>query len=773
MRWFIALSAALVVIPFAQAQDEANRKATIILLDKAEEEYRTFFKRPESTFDYWAAIKFEIAVGKFDLAALHLKRLLENEKLKPEQVDDDLFKIESVEGPSTFLRLLRVDRWSDYPPFQKEAEANVKSFMDRLNAILEKRLSDPDRINRFIHQLDAETPEERTFAFTQLNRSRERAVPYLVEKLQESRGKPLYHRIVEAMVNLDPETVPAYLEVLKARDEKDAADQDLRLTLLRILRKRADPRVVPYLWHLSASKMYPPLIRETAKNYLADHLKVNPSVLPPAKLALVEQAEKHFRHQVKYPERYRLWKWDGSKILLEPIQLKQSDAEEFFGTRYALEALDLDPAYVPAQLAFLALSLERTILQDFDKAILRPLPTATQRLFATLDADLILQILDRAYEDGNVPIILGAIRTLGDRGEVRAAKPSAFGHPTGVVRGLFFPDRRVQFQAVNSLLKMPTDQTPAAGSRTVEALQRLVTVDQPPIALIVGAAGDTAEETVKAVKNAGLEPLLVRNIQEGLIRGRSLGNIEAIFLHHGLTPKEIPYALSQIRSDIDQGSTPVILVAPDDAVPQFQKIAARAKNVKVISQSLLPSAEELKKAVDETVVKVGIAPLSAEERKAIAARSLDIINQMARGQIPCYDVRPTRENVALASRNPDNASIALEILGRIPGSQAQVQLSDYVLDPSKDKLRVTAARELNRQVQHNGLLMPRPQVEKLRTLYNNPETDLNLRTELSYLIGGLPTTPARDGRQISSFRPDVPAAPVAPPVEKEKEKKDE
>ena len=42
------------------------------LLDKAEEEYRTYFKRPESTIDFWVAIKFEIAVGKFDLAALHL-----------------------------------------------------------------------------------------------------------------------------------------------------------------------------------------------------------------------------------------------------------------------------------------------------------------------------------------------------------------------------------------------------------------------------------------------------------------------------------------------------------------------------------------------------------------------------------------------------------------------------------------------------------------------------------------------------------------------------
>ena len=124
------------------AQEDPNRKATQILLDKAEEEYRTYFKRPETTIDLWAAIKFEVDIGKFDLAALHLKRLLTNEKVKADQVDEDLFKIESVEGMNSFLRLIRVDRWSDHAPFQKDAEGNVKVFFDRLNAVIDKKLSE-------------------------------------------------------------------------------------------------------------------------------------------------------------------------------------------------------------------------------------------------------------------------------------------------------------------------------------------------------------------------------------------------------------------------------------------------------------------------------------------------------------------------------------------------------------------------------------------------------------------------------------------------------
>ena len=54
----------------------ACQRATQILLEKAEDEYRTYFKRPETTYENWAAIKFEIDIGKFDLAARLFNQLM-------------------------------------------------------------------------------------------------------------------------------------------------------------------------------------------------------------------------------------------------------------------------------------------------------------------------------------------------------------------------------------------------------------------------------------------------------------------------------------------------------------------------------------------------------------------------------------------------------------------------------------------------------------------------------------------------------------------------
>jgi hypothetical protein len=748
-------------------KDAALVKATTILLDKAKEEYRTYFKEPKTTFEFWAAIKFEIDIGKFDVAAYHLHRLLNNDKVKAEQVDEDLFAIETVEGMSSFLRLMRVQRWSDVPQHQKQAEEDVKIFFERLSAVIERKLSDPVRITKFIKQLDAETIEERAFAFKELNRSRERAVPLLIDKLRENLQTPLFAKIVEAMVNLDPETVPAYLEVFKARNKEDAQDQELRLTLLRIIRNRGDRRVIPYLWHLSAAPMYPPPIRNLAKEMLGKFLEVDPEVLPPAKITLAQMSEKYFKHQVAFPSKIRLWKWDGAQVSKDAVELKPSEAEEFYGLRYALEALDLDPSYVPGQFAFLDMTLERAILQDYEKAILQPLSPGLQRLLATLDADLLLRLMDRAYEEGNLPILLGTIRTLGDRRESRAARASGFGTPRGIVRGLYYPDRRVQFLAVESLLKMPTTPAPVAANRVVDVLGRLLTVDTPPAVLVVGASQDKANQVQQSIKEAGYEPIAAKSLNEGLEKIRLRGNVEAIVLHYGLTARELGFALDQLSADTDNGRTPVLIVAPADQLAAYRKIAGRFRNASVVSETMLPSVDETKKLIDGLTVQTSIAKLTPEERKRMTEESLDVIRQMARNQIPGYDVRPTIENVSRAVNSPELAAVALEALGHMPGSAPQMRLADVVIDPSKDKLRVPAARELNRHVQHNGLLMPKGQFERLVLLYNTKDLDAALKTELAYFMGIFRSTPRRDGTLILDYRPDVPAAAPAPAEKKD------
>ena len=51
--------------------------------DRDEDDYRQFFKKPTNTAEFWKALQFEIDVGKYDLAAVHLRNLIASSRPTP------------------------------------------------------------------------------------------------------------------------------------------------------------------------------------------------------------------------------------------------------------------------------------------------------------------------------------------------------------------------------------------------------------------------------------------------------------------------------------------------------------------------------------------------------------------------------------------------------------------------------------------------------------------------------------------------------------------
>ena len=774
------LLASLLVLapPACPAQDEkpeevkkkaANELAMQLLLQRADEEYRTFFRRPETVPEFWAAIKFEVGVGKFDLAALHLKGLVQ--KQPAEEVDKELLKIENVEGMSPFLRLHTIRTWSDIPAVQDQALKDVKTLLDRLTAALERHLGDPQRIGKFIKNLDAQTPEERLFAFVELKRSRERAVPYLVETLRTSVGTPMHDRVVQALLKLDAEIVPPLLEVLKAANPQDAQDLDLRLTILDVLKRRADKRAVPYLWHLTSAKIYPVQIQNKAKAVLAYFLETEPTRLPIPKVALTELAERHYQHKAKIPagRPVQLWPWDGQKLATKPVLLTPSQAEEFFGLRYAREALDLDPKYLPAQIAFMSLMLERTLGPELDQVLLRPAGPKLQDLLATVDADLLIQVLERSLKDGNVPAAIATVQALGQRGETRAARLGADGNPRGIIRALYFPNRRVQLAAAKAVLRMPTT-APAAPGRVVDVLGRFLIAEPAPRALAAFFPADKTAEVRQAIKDIGLDPVFAKSGKDIFERLSKSADYDAILLGSALSTKELPYLLTNLRADADQGRLPIMIFAQKDQMELLASLTRQYRSVRIYPEQLLAAAPELKNAVEAQIRETGGVKLSPTERKEFAKVALDLLWRISRGENPGYDLHPAQDAIVEAARNPEMTLQALEILGRLSGQEPQVRLAAAALNLGLGKQRAAAASELNRHIQKNGLMLDKAQTAALKEAYKTADDDPALKAQLALTIGSMRLSPQATGTRLFDFRPDLPMAPVEQ-KEKEKEEK--
>jgi hypothetical protein len=757
------------------------------VLQKAEDDYRLYFRKPQTTAEYWAAINFEIDVGKLDVAGLLLDELVKKEP--KDAVDKDLAKIQETKGLAPFLRLQTVRRWFDNPALEREAEHNVEVLINRVTAAVERTLAAPERITRFIKALQSPIAEERAYAFAQLQRSRERATPYLVDALRQTAGTPEHDRLLDAMERLGPTILRPAFAILAARGKGDEKEMDLRLDLLSLIRKADDTRAVPFLWYPSASPKIPAVVRDQAKRTLASLLRARVASLPPARLALTQLADEYYRHQVRFtnPRKISAWSWDGKELSRKPVVLTGPQAEQYFGLLFAGQALDLDPAYEPAQELFLSLTLQENFADKLDQTR-KPLPGSLQRLLSGVSANLLLDTLERALADRNLAVILPLVRILGERGEPRAAQPTREGPPHGLPRALYYPDRRVQLAAAEAILKMPTPPEPAVSARVVEVLRRFVAAEAAPRALAVFVPGDRAAAVRKGLKDAGYEPELVSHAQDALVQLDGSADFDLVLIHPAGLPAEMPFLIAQIRGDPNVGLLPILLLSTQDQKEKLDRLARQHTNVTVVPEALLTVPEEFKARVQEAtklaLVPAGIArlpdsqrawveaeilkgplqTLSAQERKEFAAEALDILAKMARGDISGYDIRPAQGTAVDALANPDLAPGAFEILGRLGGSVPQQKLAAVVLDPGRGKLRLPAAVELNRSVTRNGLLLGPTQLADVKAAVDNAKEDAGLRAELALVLSHREPGSQLTGARLRSYTPEAPPPPPPPPA---------
>lgn len=557
-------------------------------------DYRRFFKKPTNTAEFWDALKFEMEVGRFDLAAQHLNNLL---KKKPDP--KELLRLYEQDGLATFLRLRVVPRWDENKDKERQARKDVESLIEQITAAVRAHLSDPKRINLFIANLYG-TPEENGFARIELARSGALAMPYLIEAL---RTRPAEQRaaIVDALSQFGVDTVPPLLAAL------DIDDPALRVNLIDALRKRRDFSVLknkgadpaPFLWPLASPAERSAAVRQRARNALAVLLGLDsPEKLPFAKEALTDEATRYYEHRVRFadPQRVSIWRWDGKK-LFEDSRFTASKAEEYFGLRFTRQALAIDRQYEPAQLILLSLLLDKGYVPGTPERPLGALKPSLVELLSTINPDLIVAVLERALRDERTLVVLGAVRALGNLRDVRALQPVARGEPA-LVRALHYGDRRVQMAAVDSLLRIPGAASTQATARIVEILKnalipQAVASGRPRILVALAEEG-LRNDVSAAIKANGSEPVLAATGRDALRRLKARADIDAILLDSSLPNPGLAFTLGQLRSDRDIRRLPVLLTAvPDSKESRYllDRIRTLRTQLEVLDRAIRPRLE--------------------------------------------------------------------------------------------------------------------------------------------------------------------------------------
>jgi hypothetical protein len=447
-----------------------------------------------------------------------------------------------------------------------------------------------------------------------------------------------------------------------------------------------------------------------------------------------------------------------------------------------------------------------------DKALERagwdqPIAADVHDLLATVYAGALINTLDRAVAEKRTAVALGITRALGERAEVRAARPER-SRPGVLVRALDYPDRRVQLAAADALLRIPGPPVHGATARVVEVLRRAVAADSetslptaPQRILIAAFQPQQGLHMADAVRSAGFEAVVVRTGRELMRRLNEASDIDAVIVDSEIPFPPLEDTLASLRYDVHSGLLPVRIVYQ----PAMPGATTYAANGRLVTVNLPPAATESVNVRTETrlnrliesyrqvsvvrgplspdLVKQELAqptpteppspstPLSPAERKAQSLLAMEWLDRLAACPNLGYDVQPAERAIRQAIAVPELAKLAIDATSRLPGRDPQIDLANTVMNAQLPAdVRTLAAEALIRhsQLHGNGL---GPQLTQ--SLINILPTiqDPALRAKAAAAVGALYSNSEQSGLRMERFQAPLPRppAPAAEPAPKQME----
>jgi CheY-like chemotaxis protein len=609
---------------------------SVVALSSGRGQESEFYKKPTTPKEYWRAMQFEMSVGKFDIAAQHLKGLID---LKP--TNEQLLEIEAKDGLVAFLKLRVVPKWYADREADKEARENVEKIIGMVTEALRKELSDPERITRFAKNLTA-TPEEAAFAQKELARSGVAAIPVLLDILRGNPAPALRSAILEVLPNFEVTVVPPLVAAL------DVNDPTLRMELLGSLRKRRDYQslpfraetdIIPTLWYFSAPLQgNPAALRQLAGEMLQGLLDRDPESDRIAEhrtpqWRLTQYARKFLEHKARFTtaDKVAVWKWDGAKPVVG--ELTTSDAEEYFGMRYAKWALQIQPDYAEAQRVFITLAFEKLAARAAPDAVLAKSSPELYSVLITAPYSLVNDLLEQALREKRISMAVALIQILGDRAEVKAAKPSEVAggsgdkpeaRPSLLMKAMDYPDRRVQFAAVDALLRTPGPFARERAAQIVKVLSGFLQADPPepgskPKAMIGDFDRARAEALAQVARQVGFEVVVARTGKDLLRRLQEKQDIDLVLVDHHLPGPMLPDVLAQSRADFRTRGIPLVVVASPDQPTTAHPITLLARLAALVAAEEHVNLLRAPGAVDDPRVS---APAARFKRRFDKLQSL-------------------------------------------------------------------------------------------------------------------------------------------------------
>lgn len=703
-------------------------------------------KTPNELFD---AVVLMVDLARPEIAKLYLQKFMESDP-----PDDLLLALREKHGPGIFLKFSNIE----------ELQPLSIDLLNRNNAAFSKFARDPARLDALLKDLVSGTAAEKTVAQHQMQTSGVNVVPALISAL----GTPAYaehqNALVEMLALIGREAVPPLKAALIAPQPQ------VRQAAIQALGLIRDPSAIPDLLRF-AGQAEPSEDKSSASKAIAKILRT-PSI-PNSESSgvanrLLQQARDYFQGKTQYvlgtDKLATTWVWSDPLGTVEERRVPPATAAMQDALFFAKAALDVAPDRQDVQTFYLVVLLAQEAALQGVSQPLKSGPGSIVDLASSLGPDAVTRALGEALDLHQTRAAVAALQILSKTGRVAQVR-NVSGKQSVLQRSLAYPDRRVQFAAVQTILALDPASAYPGTDRVVAILGRALTQAEAtqPRGLVLDSVIERGQTLSGFLRDLNYEPTFLRTGREGFKTAATAQEVDLVLVDINIQRWALSETIANFKADPRTTDLPIVIYGSSSNARAARVQTQQYRNVIFIEE---PSAsDDLRDQLTGFLASQAEPPLTAEERSSKALAAAQLLAFISSGQRRrMYDLTPIEPQLLTAVENLELATPLMPVVGALPTKSAQSRLASLAGEngiPLPE--RTLAARQLTQHVRLHGLLISKEQVLALNQAWEQT-ADGPFHAELSSLMGLLQPNPNLIGERLRSSSISQAPAPAPTPT---------
>jgi CheY-like chemotaxis protein len=578
----------------------------------------------------------------------------------------------------------------------------------------QERVRHPDEIARNLQMLKGNMRAQ-MLARERLVAAGEYAVPQLLQALL-SRNDPQMQALANSvLVNMGPQAIAPLCTAITGLDP---VGQELVADVLGLIGYRTS--IPPLFDVLVATKS--PQVRAAVERALG-RIGTSGINADPATLygSLAEDYYNQKPELTSFPgeDHQLLWSFNPS-VGLTMTAIRTEVFHEAMTMRHTERSLVLRPQNNPEALSlWLAANFSRET--DTPKEYQNPAypPERREAMYYAVAAGAPPSeaVLARGLARRDTPLIRQAIAAI-DQTAGGASLWGAGGERRPLMDALRYPNRRVQYEAALALGKSQPSSPFAGSERVVPILASAVRDAAARFAVVVGPNKEVADASRKVLETAGYTVLPVATQLQELDAAIAEAPGIDLIIATNLSPDATRGLIAQIRAAGKLAATPVLAMTDPQGAIDLGRAYANEPLIMIRPTGL--NDAQVGKAVEQLVEKASGGPISEEEARAYAVRSISVLRDLAVSGNQVLDVGEASLSL-IAAMNESQAQQKLdlaEVLSRVNQKRVQVALMDAALNAQGDE-QIALLGKMSESAKRFGNQLEPRQVQRVVDMASN------------------------------------------------------